>query len=198
MPVPDDPRCPRCQGAVSLRELWKEAPKVRGVFLEGKVGIVCPSCGVKLRVLQYRVVLATLGLFAIFAAICAVFGDFERAHHIKPAEGVQILFIVSLVGGMFFLQWRYAYRFAAIRSLRDGEKASFPLSVSEVETPNLIDEAHLDMGLLSRVAAELHISPGNARPWICLKCKEENPGEFDSCWNCQPNFAKTLQSCDLC
>jgi len=183
MLILDDPRCPRCQGTVPLRELWKEAPKVKGLFLEGKVGIVCPCCGEKLRVIQYRVVLASLGLLAIFAAISAAVGELERAHHVKLSEGVQFLVSAALVSGVFFLQWRYAYRFATIRSLRDGERASFPLLVSEA--PEFVDEKNIDPGLLSQGAADLHMNPSNARPWVCLKCREENPGEFDNCWKCQ-------------
>jgi hypothetical protein len=183
MSMLDDPRCPRCQGAVPLRELWKEAPKVKGLFLQGKVGIVCPSCGGKLRVLESRVVFLTHGLFAIVCVASALLGDFERAHEIKPSEGLQFLTLAPLVAGMFFLQWRYAYRFASVRNLKDGELVSFPLSVSE--SLDLLDEKNIDMALLSRVAAELKKDTAEARTWTCPKCKEQNPGEFDSCWKCQ-------------
>src|SRR6267378_22191 len=122
MAILDGPRCPGCQGAVSLRELWKEAPKVKGLFLEGKVGIVCPSCGNKLRVLQYRVVIVTLGLFAAVCVTAAILGNIERARDFRPPQGVQYLIIGLMVGGMFFFQSHYAYRFATLRRVRDGEK----------------------------------------------------------------------------
>jgi len=61
----DVPRCPNCNSEVALKELWDAAPKNHGgSVIVMPVGIACPTCGVKLKVLQGRVLLALA--FAFF------------------------------------------------------------------------------------------------------------------------------------
>lgn len=183
MAIFDDPRCPRCQSAVSLRERWREAPKTRNGFLCGSVGIVCPVCGSKLRVLQKGVVIAFVLSFATLAAVATITGKFERDHRLATDRTPTVLVVVSLAAAMFCLQWRYAYRFASIRILHVGETASFPpVGDDPVEIP---DEADIDMALLSQVAAQASRVGQEASSWTCPKCQEDNPGQFDRCWKCQ-------------
>jgi len=168
---------------VPLRELWKKAPKDKGLFLQGTNGIKCPGCGVKLRVLQMRVVIATSLLFAIAMGVAAYIGDYDRAHNIHQSEASGLLISGAAMSVLFYFQWRFAYRFASVRILRDGVGASFPLT--ETEPFEVPDEAPLDLALLSKVAARWNTDKEDSAVWICPKCKEDNPGEFDRCWKCQ-------------
>lgn len=45
-----------------------------------------------------------------------------------------------------------------------------------------------DASLKDRALAlieETKTQVSNAEPWICEKCKQDNEGNFDLCWNCQ-------------
>lgn len=37
--------------------------------------------------------------------------------------------------------------------------------------------------------AELEAPVAQGPEWICVDCKENNPGNFSSCWNCQADKA---------
>lgn len=54
-----------------------------------------------------------------------------------------------------------------------------PIAEAEVEIRVPAHEADRAKGLLERLRA-----PESAPPWKCGDCGEENPGNFDECWNC--------------
>jgi len=74
--VLDYPRCPRCRGQVPLEYLYENGPTSRIGLLLGdgfsinSVGIVCPTCKAKLRVMQWRPLLVSVvGLLFMGVAI---------------------------------------------------------------------------------------------------------------------------------
>jgi hypothetical protein len=88
---------------------------------------------------------------------------------------------VALCGGGFVLQARCAPRLLRLRFVNDGEKVEYPLVIRARE---LAEERAADEKLAEE-QLELE-SPDVGKPaWICAKCREENPGNFDVCWKCQ-------------
>jgi hypothetical protein len=72
MSILDPPRCPNCNSEIDLKELWRAAPKTnRGARFDEKIGVVCSVCGIKLRVLDHRVGITSLGLFILMVVIAA-------------------------------------------------------------------------------------------------------------------------------
>jgi hypothetical protein len=189
MPLLGDAHCPRCQAAVPLAALWQRAAKDRGgMFLIGRVGIGCPSCEVKLRVLQFRLVFAAVGSFAFFCAAFGVLGVIEHAKLGTARQDLNLLLIAPAIVGWMFLFKRYGYRFARLRTVTDGEKVAFPLSKPlRLETKGAERPQHQrSESAPSQVAAETASGAEGARPpWICPECGEENPGKFSICCICE-------------
>jgi len=67
----DPPRCPNCYSLTDLAELWRAAPKSRNTIIS-PVAIVCPVCGVNLRLLQGRSYLIGILAVAIPIAVMVV------------------------------------------------------------------------------------------------------------------------------
>lgn len=58
-----------------MEEFWRVAPKqIRSPSLSGSLGIVCPICGVHLKVLQGRVQVSWLLAFAVPIAVALLVG----------------------------------------------------------------------------------------------------------------------------
>jgi hypothetical protein len=193
----NDPRCPRCQAPVPLGSLWKRAAKDRGaIFLVGRIGICCPSCGARLRVLQAGLI---TGALASFVVLCAAFGALGSMEHAKlgaAKANLNLLLIAPGIVGWLILFRRYGYQFASVRPVEDGETVSFPLSKPVVEEP--MDGERPDRQTSARRQSQVALEPaGHADPerpaWICPECKEENPGQFDRCCICDTERDATAQ-----
>jgi hypothetical protein len=178
MALLDPPRCPQCNAYVSLAILWSVAPKQnRGTSLSGSVGIACPVCGAKLKVLQAR---AQLSYFLSFVLLIAISMLVNRVIPLDSgtvsAKATWIVLAAVYFGG-FALQQRSIPRLLQLRMLRDDEDVNYPLATlaKELET----EAQH------AREQLELE-SPDVGKPgWICTYCRQENPGNFDICWKCQ-------------
>jgi DNA-directed RNA polymerase subunit RPC12/RpoP len=175
MSILDVPRCPNCNSEIALKELWKAAPKSgRGSGLAGKIGIVCPVCGIKLRVLDHRVRIASVGLFILMICSAAAVGNLTRSYGQERAIFIAF-WAVCFLGGIVFV--KSIPRLLQLRLFEQGEEAGFPL-VTLAE----------DLVAQREAAVE---NPSNAEPadysgaaWTCSKCGEENPGNFNECWKC--------------
>jgi hypothetical protein len=138
---PDYPHCPKCQGVLPIRRLFKEAPTERsgllvgdgsdavGLFTVGNTGIVCTHCGAKLRVLQKGVLIAKLltmliGFPILVVPFVLIMETLERAH---DTGWLVLLLLPPIVAGVMLFE-RLPPRFARLRPLADGEHAAFPLS----------------------------------------------------------------------
>jgi hypothetical protein len=140
----DYPRCPRCQGELAIERLYSQGRTWRGVVLigdgsewggvltAGNTGIVCPTCGMRLLVLQSRAVWGGLFLLLAGAFVPTVLvGYLARPVHIDLKSPWTIALVVVVVAlGSFWISFlnRFAQRFVQVRPLESGEHAAFPLS----------------------------------------------------------------------
>ncbi len=137
------PRCPRCQSELPIARLYSEGRTYRGILIgdgtdwgglltAGNTGIVCPSCGMRLLVLQSRAVWGGY-LLLLLGVIAAAFliGDLARPFLIGKDYRWVVAVALIIVALVFFWQsfaYRYAQRFVQLRPLERGEQAAFPLS----------------------------------------------------------------------
>ena len=138
------PRCPRCQGELPIARLYSQGRTWHGVVLigdgsawggyltAGNTGIVCPSCGQRLLVLQSRAVWGGCLLFMLGVVVpAALTGYLAGPFHIdQNSPWTMALVLVVLAFWISFLN-RYARRFVQLRPLESGEHATFPLSKQE-------------------------------------------------------------------
>jgi hypothetical protein len=165
-----------------MEEFWRVAPKqIRSASLSGSLGIVCPVCGVHLKVLQGRVQVSWLLAFAVPITVALLVGRvIPLDSGTVSAKGTLIALGVFYFAG-FALQGHYSPRLLTLRFLRDGETVEYPLVL---RARALAAEAKLEEQLAEE---KLQLeSPDLGKPaWTCAKCREENPGNFDICWKCQ-------------
>ena len=174
MPLLDPPRCPNCNSIIDLTELYRVAPKT-GDTMIGRIGVACPVCGVKLRVLQGRSYL--IGKLAFFLPLVLVVMIQIAAPVARGSTdyGLRIVCFMIVLWVAMALHKRTIPILLTVRLLHDGEVARFPLA----PIPSAVENAE------PRNALELTAVEENRPVWTCAKCGEENPGNFDECWSCQ-------------
>jgi hypothetical protein len=176
MSLLDPPRCPNCNSDIDLTELWRAAPK-SGDAIVDRVALACPTCGVKLRVLQTRSYVIGLLAFMIPFALAAV-----AIYLVPVARGsmndiIRKGILLVVLFGIIRLHKRYIPRLLTVRLLRDNEPARFPLAPSTVPEP--------EGEVPSSNALDLEPIQDDQPVWVCPTCHEENPGNFNECWKCQ-------------
>ena len=134
MPLLKDSRCPQCSGGLPLKVLWEFSRsssyglvKESGV-LRGKIGIVCPNCGAKLRVVQTRIRLFVFLLWVACFGCAWSLGEWLRHAHIVLAQTTEVLGVGVLVFAIFLLQKFCIPHLAQVRLASPGEQLGFPLS----------------------------------------------------------------------
>lgn len=159
--------------------MWRTAPKSGrgGSVIAGAVGIACPTCGIKLRVLQARLQIASALVIVVPVGLALLFGHFDPFYKEEEKRRATLVIIGAIYAFSFLLVNRMSPRLLRLRALKDGEQVGFPL---EVAARIHKEEAQFIQEPLDRE------SPDVGQPsWVCLKCHEENPGNFDECWKCQ-------------
>jgi hypothetical protein len=159
------PSCPACGVPVALDALYAAASTSRtGRLLGGPYGLHCPSCGTTLRVSDLLVPLAALLLVALPAGVLAWMfrGPLEA--------NLQFGAVMIAIPLLMLLQSRYAQRFARLARAAAGEPLVMPLDPPATPAPPPEQEV---------------VYTGATTPWHCGACGEENPGNFDVCWQCQ-------------
>lgn len=74
---------------------------------------------------------------------------------------------------------------AGILSLIRNESVSVTEPSVPIFCPALCVMNDEDYDAAMKLLGEIHYAPPSYLPaWHCTKCKEEVPGNFDSCWNC--------------
>ena len=173
----DPPRCPNCSSVIDLKELWRAAPKTsRGSRLEGKIGVVCPMCGIKLRVLDNRIGIISVALFILMVVGMASLLQLSKS---RTDDG-PILFVLGIlcIPGFIYFQ-KSIPKLLRLRLLEEGEKASFPLLM-------LVEELAAERKAFEEEEEQNPEPTEDAGPaWKSKSCGEENPGNFDECWKCQ-------------
>jgi hypothetical protein len=176
MSLLDPPRCPNCNSEVALKELWDAAPKSQGGSLIVRpVGLACPTCGVKLKVLQRRLLLSLAVSYIVPFAIVVPAVFMAQWDNDRERRLVSLGLLMIAYFGAFRILQRLIPRLLRVRLLKDNEKVVFPLAKAAVETAE------------SQETSVLSLEPtDDDRPeWTCKSCGEENPGNFDECWKCQ-------------
>jgi DNA-directed RNA polymerase subunit RPC12/RpoP len=175
MPLLSPPHCPNCNSEIDLKELWRAAPKAgRSSRLDGKVGIVCPMCGIKLRVLDGRMQIASVVGFVLMLCISAAVGQLTRLYGDKNGSVIGLILIVLA----FFIAFQRSIpKLLRVRPLGEGETVGFPLITQAENLARLREEADRDR-------VDLEEAPDTGPAWKCPKCGEESPGNFNECWNC--------------
>jgi ribosomal protein L40E len=133
-----------------------------GVFrLAPNLGVECPHCGTKLLIVQTRVYAALGFLLLVLLFGGSGFASLKHKAHLDPLEEVQAFCAFGAIIGLAFLPL-FAPSLWRLRPIRDGEAEAmvFPLG-----TPKAEEDA----------------TPG----WICPKCHEKNPENFEICWKCE-------------
>ena len=148
MSLLDYPRCPQCQGELPIGRLYSEGRTWHGIVLigdgsiwggiltAGNTGIVCPTCGMRLLVLQSRAVwggwfLLILGAVVPAALIAYLAGPLHIDEN-SPWTIALLLVAATLVSFWMSFLNRCAQRFVQLRPLESGEHAAFPLSEQEL------------------------------------------------------------------
>ena len=138
MSLLDEPQCLRCGSALPVRGLWEFARvhDKHGLnlltgsgLLRGKIGIECPNCGARFRVVQTRIRILFALVWVIFLGTAASLEDWT-SHHIPVFQQrpLAVLMVLVSVLVMFLLLRIYTPRLARVRRLRDGEQLTFPLA----------------------------------------------------------------------
>jgi len=177
MSLLDPPRCPNCNSEVDLKALWQAAPKNRGMVLSDRVGIVCPACGVKLRVTQGRVQVSTILVFVVPFALSLLVNRIVPLGSGMPSAKIAWIILATIYIGGFILQGRLSPRLLRLRFVAKGEEVDYPL-VTLAKEMEAESRAIADDPLNQPPTAD------DIRAWKCEACGEENPGNFNECWKC--------------
>lgn len=169
MALLDPPQCPLCFSAVPLEQLWSVSPTNRSGLLIGRIGIICPACDAKLRVVQTRVVLGMLSTYAV------LMGGAFLLQTIDSLKQLYVFYVLGVVVPVVLIQQRTFPRLARLRVLKTGETVEFPLT-------KLSQFADLDLDDEEAASSE---TASDEPAWKCKSCGEENPGSFDICWKCR-------------
>src|SRR5580698_5999677 len=105
MAILESPRCPNCNSQLALRELWQAAPKSRGgVGIIRPVGLTCPTCGMKLKVLQSRLLWGLAVAYVVpIAMIVPLFGHMPALLTYEARRLVLSAVVVVVTFGAFRL-----------------------------------------------------------------------------------------------
>jgi len=105
MSLLESPRCPNCNSEIALKKLWEAAPKNRGgVSIIRPVGLACPTCGMKLRVLQKRLLWGLAVAYVVpIAVVVPLFGHMPPLLTYQARRGVlaAVVVIVTLAHSGF-------------------------------------------------------------------------------------------------
>jgi len=134
MPILQYSACPQCGGALPIRMLWdfsrSSSYGLVGRFgtLIGRIGLTCPDCGMKLRVVQTRIRLFLLASFSVFLGLVACSSTLMRPSTIPKFWqylGLGVAYIALLL-----LQRTLISHLAQVRPVLPGERLGFPLSAA--------------------------------------------------------------------
>lgn len=149
--------------------VWRLSPKNRFGLLAFKSGVVCPSCGARLRIVQRRSVLVLAALWIIAMTAAAASHRFG-----VPTDAVTVFAVLGttlLLFGSGPLQRRFA-----VLKLREGtDTVDFPLERMKQE---LSGEAQRSR------ESELEASAAVSDSWVCMHCGEPTPNDCSACVHC--------------
>jgi len=92
MALINEQRCPQCASTVPTKALWPIAGTNRLGLLKEHCGIVCPHCGIHLRVLQSRVILVQIASILVAALLIV-----RASVYLKDQGALTVLMLVIFI-----------------------------------------------------------------------------------------------------
>jgi hypothetical protein len=148
MPLIHEPRCPICGSELPLRALWKFArledtyvlPGLsflnRSGLLRGKIGIACPGCRNKFKIVQTRIRIFRFLAWGLALACAEWLGEWSRQAHLGLDRNVLYGGIIFVVFVLMSSQTVLTPYLAQVRLAGDEEdQLSYPLK-SAYEGPS--------------------------------------------------------------
>jgi hypothetical protein len=129
-----DSRCPQCDSGLPLKVLWEFSRSssyglvTRSGTLRGRIGIVCPNCGAKLRVVQTRVRVFLFLIWVVAFGGAWSAGEWMRHAQIVLNQKFEVLGLVAFMSAIFILQKYCIPHLAQVRLAGPSEQLGFPLS----------------------------------------------------------------------
>jgi hypothetical protein len=132
-------RCLQCGSALPLRVLWNFARVndshalpgfnllTRSGLLRGKIGIACPGCGAKFRIVQTRIQIVRLMIWGLALGAAWYAGEWTRHVHLPLDQELAIPVLFVCVLWISFFERICIPRLAQVRPAADAEGLSFPL-----------------------------------------------------------------------
>lgn len=212
MPLLEPPLCPQCSTVLGMEPIWSAATVNGFRLLSRPVGLHCPACGIPLKVVQSRIVVALVGTFvAVIALLVGWLASLGPRSISFLDPGVLPYAILVLALGVLY--WRSVPGLARVRVLEPVESVEYPLEAAkppvEVDLPSeepsdepapeesSSGEAKAGEAIAAQAVpderAKAPAGGADSVPWTCPSCREENPGGFLICWKCQgPHPGYTL------
>jgi ribosomal protein L40E len=132
-------------------------------------------------VLQARLQITSALVSVLPLSVVLLYGYFNPFYLNNERRRVVLVTLAIIYPLSFFLINRSIPKLLRLRALKDGEQVLFPL---EPVAKSGQKEASFVPEPLDHESDETQVS------WVCPKCGEENPGNFDECWKCQTWRAK--------
>ena len=170
--------CPSCASPVSLRLAWDMTPKNRFGFLEHSTGVACPSCKVRLRIVERNAVLVAIALALSGFAVAAIAGPYRAT-----TAGAVLLAIVVLLLGLAMFPGAYASRFLTLKVRGGNDLVDFPVERLKEELALVEREDDAPSASMLKAAASF---------WVCHKCGEPNPVASGLCHACGQYSANAI------
>src|SRR5579863_3303727 len=104
MPNSDTLRCPQCLSSLSLRSVAPFALRGMVVFYTPNLGVECPHCGAKLRIVRTRLLVALWILLALFFFGLSGLVSFKNTGRLGAMVRLQLLCLLSVPFGALLLQ----------------------------------------------------------------------------------------------
>lgn len=79
-----EPLCPKCGQHLPLEELWdlRDYSKLRRYRLPQPLGIICPGCGIRLRLEQWPSFILFVAIIVVFLVLIETFLPGARIHYL--------------------------------------------------------------------------------------------------------------------
>jgi hypothetical protein len=136
MPLLKKPPCPKCGQQLPIDELWElhDFNQFRGYWLPTPLGVVCPGCGISLRLLQWPWYLLSFVVTAVFLIILHVLLP-DAVLHVSTLQDFNthdtiawlLVFLLSI--GIFLCYVKYGPYLFRVRPTRPSDsEIEYPLS----------------------------------------------------------------------
>jgi DNA-directed RNA polymerase subunit RPC12/RpoP len=129
MPKYSVPACPNCGRDLPIGEAWAAAKQNSKFFLSFKqIGVRCPHCGSRFRVLKRGATLVAVLILVVGAAVAGVAFEETRRIFLDPEGAARPFYVMTVVMLLFWwIQIRIAPYFAHVMPVAPGERLYFPL-----------------------------------------------------------------------